>query len=190
MLQAFILLYCFNLSITLHYDSPFSLHRGVHFIIIDKMLNMTPMIDMTKSISAFLCSIRYFLSCLLLTFPHGIIYLYGKGVNNMDDLTKEQQLLLSEMYKDYLDLCDTLPSEKANNFGSSKDIKHKYLESSSDEYLTVLCSKLKSKGYITGMNYDNSVFNISLTDKTIIYFEQKFSRNIKSVLNFISALKK
>ncbi|MCR0330132.1 hypothetical protein MKA37_03155 [[Clostridium] innocuum] len=108
----------------------------------------------------------------------------------MDDLTKEQQLLLSEMYKDYLDLCDTLPSEKANNFGSSKDIKHKYLESSSDEYLTVLCSKLKSKGYITGMNYDNSVFNISLTDKTIIYFEQKFSRNIKSVLNFISALKK
>ncbi|MCG4659575.1 hypothetical protein L0P73_03255 [[Clostridium] innocuum] len=30
----------------------------------------------------------------------------------MDDLTKEQQLLLSEMYKDYLDLCDTLHQKK------------------------------------------------------------------------------
>lgn len=108
----------------------------------------------------------------------------------MDDLTQEQKILLSSMYKDYLILCDTLPPENANYFNDSDNITSRYFDNRSPEYVSDLCWKLKSKGYITCMPGDDLANDIRLTDKSIIYFENHFKNNLKSILSFIVGLKK
>ena len=40
----------------------------------------------------------------------------------MDDLTNEQKLLLTAMYRDYLELSKKVGPEKANRFGDSDEI--------------------------------------------------------------------
>lgn len=70
----------------------------------------------------------------------------------MDDLTNEQKLLLTAMYRDYLELSKKVGPEKANAFG------------------------------------DNKANEISITDDTIIYFENKFKNNTSKVLNAINEL--
>lgn len=108
----------------------------------------------------------------------------------MNDLTNEQKILLSEMYKDYLCRLDTLQPEKANYFYSSEEVTDKYFDNRSVVYISELCWKLKSKGYINCYPGDNLANDISLTDKTIIYFENKFKRNISALLSFICTLKR
>ncbi len=44
----------------------------------------------------------------------------------MDNLTNEQKLLLTAMYRDYLELSKKVGPEKANRFGDSDEINYKY----------------------------------------------------------------
>lgn len=44
----------------------------------------------------------------------------------MDDLTNEQKLLLTAMYRDYLELSKKVGPDKANAFGDSDEINYKY----------------------------------------------------------------
>lgn len=107
----------------------------------------------------------------------------------MNDLTNEQKILLSEMYKDYLIRLDTLPNEKANFFNSSKEITNQYFQNKSVSYVSELCWKLKRKDYINCSPGDNLANNISLTDKTIIYFENRFKNNLSKLGKFINLLR-
>ena len=110
-------------------------------------------------------------------------------MNNVDDLTKEQKLLLCSMYKDYLTFSDCLPPENANYFNDSDSITNQYFDGHNAEYVSDLCWKLKTKGYITCTLGDDLANNVRLTDKTIIYFENRFKNKLKSVVSFIASLK-
>lgn len=73
----------------------------------------------------------------------------------MDDLTKEQKALLSSMYKEVLSFQPALSFEKANFFLNSNIIRERFLPDLSLSYVTDLCFKLKSKGYISCYPGDN-----------------------------------
>lgn len=59
----------------------------------------------------------------------------------------------------------------------------------SNEYIAEQCWKLKSRGYINCSPGDNLANNIEIEDKTIIYFENSFNRNMSAITNFLLKLK-
>lgn len=107
----------------------------------------------------------------------------------MDDLTKEQKILLCSMYKEYLSRLSSQSPESANFFDDSDTIKQMYYPDYSSDYVSRLCWNLKSKGYIECSRGDELANDISITDETIIYMENRFKNGVKDVLNFLTAIK-
>ena len=107
----------------------------------------------------------------------------------MDDLTKEQKALLSSMYKEVLSFQPALSFEKANFFLNSNIIRERFLPDLSLSYVTDLCFKLKSKGYISCYPGDNLANSIRLTDDIIIFMENRFVNTVKEVADFYSKIK-
>ena len=104
----------------------------------------------------------------------------------MDDLTKEQKHLLVSMYKEVLSRQPALTMEKANYFHDSDEIKNLFLPDLSSDYVSDLCWKLKSKGYIICYPGDDLANEIQLSDSTIIYMENRFKNGLKDVATFLS----
>lgn len=107
----------------------------------------------------------------------------------MNDLTNEQKKLLVSMYKEVLCRQPALSMEKANYFRNSDEVRDMFLPELSSDYVSTLCWKLKSKGYISCEPGDDLANNICLEDRTIIYMKQRFPNGLKSVLKFLSDAK-
>ncbi len=104
----------------------------------------------------------------------------------MDDLTNEQKYLLVSMYNEVISRQPALSMEEANYFADSDKVKDMFLPELSSDYVSALCWKLKSKGYISCYHGDDLANNIRLEDSTIIYMENRFKNGIKDVLDFIA----
>lgn len=107
----------------------------------------------------------------------------------MDDLTNFQKKVLTLLYKEMLCRMDTLPPDKANFFINSNYVRDLIISDVSNEYIAEQCWKLKSRGYINCSPGDNLANNIEIEDKTIIYFENSFNRNMSAITNFLLKLK-
>ena len=107
----------------------------------------------------------------------------------MDDLTKEQKFLLVSMYKEVLSRQPALSMEKANYFEDSNEVQALFMPPLSSDYVSDLCWKLQSKGYILCYPGDDLSNEIQLTDETIVYMENRFSNNIKELFNLLLKLK-
>ncbi len=103
----------------------------------------------------------------------------------MDDLTNDQKFLLTSMYKHFLELQPGLSPEEANIFIDSNYVQKNFAPQFSKEYVSDLCWKLEAKEYISCSRGDNLAKNIVLEDKTIIYMENSFKRNVKSIASFL-----
>lgn len=104
----------------------------------------------------------------------------------MDDLTNEQKRLLVSMYQEVLRRQPALSMEQANSFKNSDQLIELFSLDMSSKYVSELCWKLKTKGYIACYRGDNLANDISLSDQTIIYMENKFKNGLKDVLSFLS----
>ena len=104
----------------------------------------------------------------------------------MNDLTNEQKRLLVSMYQEVLSRQPALSMEQANFFKNSDQLIELFSLDMSSKYVSELCWKLKTKGYIACYRGDNLANDISLSDQTIIYMENKFKNGLKDVLSFLS----
>lgn len=104
----------------------------------------------------------------------------------MEDLTREQQRLLISMYKEVLSRQPALSFDKANYFVDSDEVRDLFFLDQTSGHVSDLCWKLKAKDYITCDRGDNLANDIELTDKTIIYMENRFKDGVKDVLSFLS----
>ena len=103
----------------------------------------------------------------------------------MDDLTKEQQRFIIALYKEYLDRKLTMANEKAKSLPDAAYIQEHIFPAYNLDEIRSICSALRQHGYITCKYYDNTVFFITITDKTIVYMENRFSNGLKEVVNFL-----
>ena len=94
----------------------------------------------------------------------------------MDDLTKEQKHLLVSMYKEVLNRQPALSMEDANKFDDSDQLIELFSLNASSDYVSDLCWKLHSKGYIQCYSGDDLANDISLSDKTIVCMENRFKK--------------
>lgn len=104
----------------------------------------------------------------------------------MDDLTNEQKRLLVSMYKEVLSRQPALSMEQANSFKDSDQLIELFSLDLSSDYVSELCWKLYSKGYILCSRGDDLASEISLSDKTIVFMENRFKEGLKDVLLFLS----
>lgn len=107
----------------------------------------------------------------------------------MEDLTKEQKYLLLSMYKEVLNRQPALSMKDANYFEDSDLVQELVLPDQSSDHVSDLCWNLKSKGYIFCTPGDDLANNIVLTDKTIIYMENRFSNGLKGLFDLLLKLK-
>ncbi|MCI9195078.1 MAG: hypothetical protein HFF14_05850 [Angelakisella sp.] len=106
------------------------------------------------------------------------------------ELTKESKSLLEVLYSVYV--CRRKQGEsrfRAKYFSSVMEIQKTHLEKMIEEDVFELCLELKHACCITGLNADNTLYEISLTDNAIIYGEQTFKRNIAEISSWLSGLK-
>lgn len=103
----------------------------------------------------------------------------------MDDLTKDQQKILVLLYKQFLSKQPALDPEAANYFGDSDDVRNEFFPDMSSDYMSSLFWKLCDKGYVCCEPGDDLANDISLTDKTIIYMENRFKNDLKSIGTFL-----
>ena len=107
----------------------------------------------------------------------------------MDDLTREQQKLLTSMYTEVLSRQPAVSFDEANYFANSDVVMEHFYPDSDSDHVSSLCWSLASAGYITCEPGEDLANEIKLTDKTIIYMENKFKNGLKSVLEFLAQFK-
>lgn len=106
----------------------------------------------------------------------------------MDDLTKEQKYLLVSMYKEILERESSNADIDPNYFRDSDEIRDLFLPNRSSSYVSEMCWKLHRKGYSFCRPGDNLANDVEITDKVIIYMENRFSDGIKSIADFLLKL--
>lgn len=99
----------------------------------------------------------------------------------MDDLTKEQKTVLCTLYKEYLKTKDKY------FFNSNYLIEHYFTNYNSDD-MSDICWELCSAGYITCERGSDLANEINLSNKTVIFMENRFKNGVKEVVNFITSL--
>ena len=107
----------------------------------------------------------------------------------MNDLTREQQKLLTSTYKEVLSRQPAVSFDKANYFADSDKVMELFCPDSDSDHVSSLCWSLAFAGYITCEPGEDLADEIGLTDKTIIYMENKFKNSLKSVLEFLAQFK-
>lgn len=90
----------------------------------------------------------------------------------MDDLTREQQKLLTSMYKEVLIRQPAVSFDEANYFANSDVVMDHFCPDSDSDHVSSLCWSLASAGYITCepgedlANESSSLIRQSFTWKT------------------------
>ncbi len=109
--------------------------------------------------------------------------------DEFETLTKDQQYILSVLYKDYLE-CVKSGSVKlsCNNFDDAEGIHLKYFQKLHFEDVDNDLKKLKKSGFLHGVLADNTIYHVTISDKTIVYFENEFKNNLKSIIDSISSI--
>lgn len=107
----------------------------------------------------------------------------------MEDLTNEQKKLLALMYKEVLSRQPALPFEEANYFQNSDNLIELFDIKYDSDHMSSLCWKLFAKDYIFCTPGEDLANNIILSDKAIIYMENKFKSSVKEILSFLAKFK-
>ena len=107
----------------------------------------------------------------------------------MDDLTKDQQYLLTALYKEFISRQPALDPSSANYFVDSDSLIPLLGLDFSSEYVSDMCLALLHKGYICGGESECSVDEFWISDNTIVYMENRFKNNLKSFLDFMAKFK-
>lgn len=106
------------------------------------------------------------------------------------ELTKSAEYLLCILYREYKDRIkkgDTI--QKATRFETIDEIlsltNDKWVE---DDVFTI-CRSLRKAGCITYLAYDNTAYGIQLTDKAVIYMENRIANKAFDFLKHLSELR-
>lgn len=105
-------------------------------------------------------------------------------------LTKESDYLICAIYKDYLEKRKNgMPKSKAKMYGGSKQIHQDILPKWLFEDVDETCLELSRAGLVKCFSADNIVLRLIITDDGIIYMENRFKNNVKSVFDYMVKIK-
>lgn len=102
-------------------------------------------------------------------------------------ITKESKEILKRLYEIYQKRRKkNIPRSKAMRMGSSVALQQKIFPSIHQDTLDDIFLELYNTGYIQYKQYGNSIESICLTHKTLVWKENIPTKNIESLVQFIS----
>lgn len=105
-------------------------------------------------------------------------------------LTKDADNLICVLYKEYLNRRKSGSTKSsARGFGGSRRIQATLMEKWLFEDVDDTCRELSRAKLLSCLILDNEVGETVLTDKGIIYMENRFKNNIAAVVDHIESLK-
>ena len=106
------------------------------------------------------------------------------------ELTKDSELLLCILYGKYVSLTSAgVPKTRAKCFGSSIEIQRDLIPEWTFPNTDETCRELSRAGMISVFYADNIAYSVSLSDKGIIYMENRFNKKVSEILDRIEQLK-
>lgn len=107
-----------------------------------------------------------------------------------EELTKDAKYLLAAAYSQYLKEIKLGASKsKAKNIGHAQVIKDNLMTDWQFEDVSEICFQLKRAGFFNTTSASNIAFSNSLSDKALIYMENKFKNNLSAVLKSMKEIK-
>lgn len=106
------------------------------------------------------------------------------------ELTKDAEYLLCALYKQYKECRKSGVSKSdARLTGSAQNIRDTVMPEWSFDDVDETCRELSRAGYLDCRFADNVTWNSSLTDRAIIYMENRFVNGISEVLGYMGKIK-
>lgn len=108
----------------------------------------------------------------------------------LDELTKDAQYLLSQMYTDYLKSRSKGQSKRDSmDFGSESDIHDNVMPEWSQSDVRETINELSRKGLLNVMYGSNKALRISMSTNAIVLMEHKFNDKVDEVLDYATKIK-
>ncbi|WP_281673249.1 hypothetical protein [Staphylococcus auricularis] len=108
----------------------------------------------------------------------------------MNDIRKKTEYVLKKIYKIYLErIKDGKTESESKYFGSCENLLDNYFLGFTFDELHDCINELSEKNYLKVEYGSNKPAEITLENNSIIYFENRYSKNVKSVLDDLSKLK-
>lgn len=105
-------------------------------------------------------------------------------------LTKDSDYLICSLYKSYIEKRSNGMSKlQASCTGSAEDIQKELFPNWSLEDVDATCRELDRAGMLQCFYADDMVYESTLSDQAIIYMENRFERNINTVMDYIAKIK-
>jgi hypothetical protein len=105
-------------------------------------------------------------------------------------LTKDADALISVLYKAYLqELKNNVPKGEAKYLGDSAFFQSEYLPKWDFERVDETCRELDRGGFLECLYADDVVNDAVITDKAIIYMEQRFKNGLNELLDYLQKIR-
>ncbi|MNJ25420.1 hypothetical protein D3C77_198650 [compost metagenome] len=105
-------------------------------------------------------------------------------------LTKEADALICLLYKEYCEKRKNgAPKDQAKFFGSSEDIHETLTPKLSPADTNDTCWELHRSELLHCFESDDIAYVVQLTDKGIIYMENRFKNGVSEVLDYLGKIK-
>lgn len=106
------------------------------------------------------------------------------------ELSKDADALICLIYKYYLNSRNNGSSKsKAKELGSSEDINNNIIPEWSFDDVDDTCRELNRNNLLNIAYSSNICYDVELTDKAIVYMENRFSNKVQNVLTYIQLIK-
>lgn len=106
------------------------------------------------------------------------------------ELTKSADRLICSMYKAYLSrIKDGQSKFQARQFGSQQVFGPDLVPGEAPADVRMACIELRNAGLLQIVDAGSRIIRANLTDKGIIYLENRFKEGLKAVVSFLSMFK-
>ena len=106
------------------------------------------------------------------------------------ELTKDSDYLICSLYRSYLQKRSKgMTKLQASLTGSSESIQKEFFPKWPVEDVDATCRELDRVKMLHCFYADNIVYESSLSDQAIIYMENRFKNNVKSIMDYILKIK-
>jgi len=106
------------------------------------------------------------------------------------ELTKDAEYMLCAIYKSYKDKRKSgIPKSDAKYIGNSEDIHKSLMSEWLFDDVDETCRELNRAGFVDCRYYDDTAHYVTLTDKAIIYMENRFVNGLTGVLDYMAKIK-
>ena len=105
-------------------------------------------------------------------------------------LTKDADALVCALYRSYLEKRNQGQSKAdAKWTGSASKIQNEIVPRWTLPDVEETCWELKRAGFLKTLDADNTVYDSSLTDESIIYMENRFKNGLSEFLGYLEQIK-